>query len=970
MLGGSTRPSGLAPWWFSIIFAALWANIAKAAYVGTYPCPGVDSSTFEFSNIAVEVGYNEHDKYITYKLHTVALENITDVNATTNMYTTLHVTVEYIDHVIVDEYLRLCDFLSYDNETFVETLPLNSQEPSTFTEPEYPDGSNSPTTTLEPNSGATADTADGVATATTTAPAQMLEGLQTGSASSTGLAEPTTTAAAVARLRRRDSDSIGICPVLQGEHLMLTYWTDVGEPRTFGSYIARFSFISADHEHTLLSCSKVYATPKQPDSLILGVAILVVTTGVLIWVVNVIVMVFSPYQESSNAFLFRASTICNAPILTRMSPSIADYLRYIHYVFFMGALNLSYPGFYQPIMSSFRWSTLMDVNNGIAIPTEGHVYYAYTGNGLRGLMTSSSDTLATTEYQNFIKCLGILMLSVIFVSQINVGINRIRNRKHRSPTTAKAFFLNDFFYVVGIVVILFLEVFAIPFLVLTFYLFSAISSPGVQFDTVDQKTPKVWSIVVSIILLVLWLGLVFFFGIRYIFSKKNRRKLYSSLKIILIWGGFYHMYETGKVFFFLIDTLETFLFSLLVGAVQRNGGAQIVCIVVLELVYLLALIKISPYYSGAKMNPWKFVISSTKTLVAVLALPYIPSLNVNIRAKSNLAYAQMVMHLAIFLFLFILPTFYNLYAVSKEWIRARNGLAVWPLDANASNPVMVPMSGDDRSYRYDSSSVIVPEVDGSNLMYYRSRPKRVDSVLSLGLTPPGSPAPIDFHLGDSPEIRPSHTQRDSEAASIASEVLQLTDKRVLPGISVNHSFFPPSHPIYSKQPVDYTTREADVFYNSYRILEPDPEVKRLWESREERLNAKPAVDKEPYVPANADQVPKKQNRSRWLPKIQFGAPPAQEAVPDTEKGFHVMRPRQLVVKESHTEKYSAKDSLSLVRTSRSFSSKEDVISEKTQPGIHLQSSKSSTVDYEPAENRSSEDESESFVSFDNDGNGK
>ncbi|VEU24202.1 DEKNAAC105431 [Brettanomyces naardenensis] len=54
---------------------------------------------------------------MSFQLRTFALDDIYDVNNVTNMYTTLHFTLKYVDEVVLDQYLRLCDYVSVNHMT-------------------------------------------------------------------------------------------------------------------------------------------------------------------------------------------------------------------------------------------------------------------------------------------------------------------------------------------------------------------------------------------------------------------------------------------------------------------------------------------------------------------------------------------------------------------------------------------------------------------------------------------------------------------------------------------------------------------------------------------------------------------------------------------------------------------------------------------------------------------------------------
>ncbi|RHZ73697.1 hypothetical protein CDV55_107444 [Aspergillus turcosus] len=143
--------------------------------------------------------------------------------------------------------------------------------------------------------------------------------------------------------------------------------------------------------------------------------------------------------------------------IRKMVVDVADYVRYLQFIFLAGSLTMNYPGFYQPIVSQLAWSSLLywsgPVNHGFTYP--GIEDGIYATNGTYGL-----------EYmaQN----LGFpSMLDIMFDALINLCI------------------------VVSVIVII----------VLAVWLIKCGSRHGVTFDTVLVQLPEASRNIVGVTLL-------------------------------------------------------------------------------------------------------------------------------------------------------------------------------------------------------------------------------------------------------------------------------------------------------------------------------------------------------------------------------------------------------------------------------------------------------------------------------------
>ncbi|EAW14598.1 uncharacterized protein ACLA_076380 [Aspergillus clavatus NRRL 1] len=80
---------------------------------------------------------------------------------------------------------------------------------------------------------------------------------------------------------------------------------------------------------------------------------------------------------ASNLLLKRQS------LLARILVDIADYVRYLQFIFLAASLSMQYPGFYQPVASQLAWSSLLywtgPVEHGFTYPGVEDGFYAING---------------------------------------------------------------------------------------------------------------------------------------------------------------------------------------------------------------------------------------------------------------------------------------------------------------------------------------------------------------------------------------------------------------------------------------------------------------------------------------------------------------------------------------------------------------------------------------------------------------
>ncbi|KAJ5200303.1 TRP-like family [Penicillium cf. griseofulvum] len=119
----------------------------------------------------------------------------------------------------------------------------------------------------------------------------------------------------------------------------------------------------------------------------------------------------------------------------RITLDLADYLRYLQFIFLTGSLTLGYPGFYQPIVSKVAWSSLLywigPIDHGFTYPGVEDGLYAVNGTyGLEYMaQTLGFPTMPDVMINSFINLfiltfgvvVGILILFLI-TSELGRGL--------------------------------------------------------------------------------------------------------------------------------------------------------------------------------------------------------------------------------------------------------------------------------------------------------------------------------------------------------------------------------------------------------------------------------------------------------------------------------------------------------------------------------------------------------------------
>ncbi|KAM9906973.1 hypothetical protein OXX79_001235 [Metschnikowia pulcherrima] len=488
----------------SLILVSLFLRPALGGFIKSNAPPNLNYSALALEPFVIYVAIDVENQLMKFLINSQVshFQNtsttepvITDVNAATNRYTTLHVEIDFMGKTFVSENLRFCDLLTVKNTSLYEDTyrfdGLDSASSSTrvsSTPGSYSTGLTNPDIPghrpfMTNNSRATVNLH---------ARDQEFESL----IMSTSLA---TSNSSIEALFDNKAESLVKCPLYSNDSIAFYYQADVSENfEKFGSYSVRFTVVSNDEDSDVIGGAVGYLTSSvKPDSLEELLFYGVLAICVFSCVVNFLISICSPDQESQNPFLIEASAICNQGLLRQLEASPLVIISYLQYALFMTALDVQYPDFFQYTMSKIDWCVLLGINVfsswvSLPAPEVDNVYMTYFS-GLKAVAQYSTNGYFHFSWPNFIMCLVIWTAIGLLFYQIFIVLKTLASRQNGPSFLRKLFgrnyetknsilneadlessfmysFSTNMWALLGHILRDFLASFGLPFLVLTIYM--------------------------------------------------------------------------------------------------------------------------------------------------------------------------------------------------------------------------------------------------------------------------------------------------------------------------------------------------------------------------------------------------------------------------------------------------------------------------------------------------------------------
>ena len=321
------------------ILLGLYDRYPQGALVSTYQCAGVSKYNFKLAPFVIDVALDEEAEILKFFINSKVYDSssmsnegviINDVNTTTNKYTTFHVDIKFMGKTFINEDVRFCDMLAVKHTEDYISSPRKIEE-------------------IENN----------LATYSGAIASKYLnkDASHSGNDETYSLATSNKT---IESFFDNSTGSLVQCPLYANDSIVMYYEVDISDHYLkLGSYTVNFYVFANDDSSELIGCNRAYVTPEHSNdvkaTLSIGVPVLLVVTGLI----NFFTVIYSSHQESSNPFLFVASTICNENLLKQLDATVEEIITYLQFALFIGGLDLQYPGFYQPLVGQIRWCALM-----------------------------------------------------------------------------------------------------------------------------------------------------------------------------------------------------------------------------------------------------------------------------------------------------------------------------------------------------------------------------------------------------------------------------------------------------------------------------------------------------------------------------------------------------------------------------------------------------------------------------------
>lgn len=497
----------------------------------------------------------------------------------------------------------------------------------------------------------------------------------------------------------------------------------------FTTFSPTFIIIYGDTEATNIGCVSASVTPQLGNLSqllsFLPLVILILTGGAVLFAA-----MYSPWG-STNVFHFTSNYGRDADLLRLVTPGFGDCLQHIQFIVLTGSLSLSYPGFYQPIVSRAAWSTLMFNHTFVtdSEPWQSIIDGIYVTEGKYGLgrlgqlvgMSEPEDIWAGMMVWLCVIIAAVTVLSQIgfFVQWLFRTINGISEEDLRAKNLP---------FSVGNVIRIVYNYFLLPIISLSaFQLVVASQSPS-------------FAVALAVVTMALLIGFASWL-LWLIIRTRPKSVLFDDLPTVLRYGPLYNTYSDHSAAFALIPVLLTFIRGIAIGAVQPSGIAQVILLAICEVIQVLTIHAFRPFNPPTSMNAYHTVFATLRFLTVMLMVAFVQPLGVTDGPKGWIGYTILLIHAIVLVLGFFIKALQTVVEVIALMLGAggdddrgltRGGLSKIFGMRQLSRRVTPREVGPSRASQLSTSAMLVAE-DGSKTGYSMPSGRvRSESGASLG----------------------------------------------------------------------------------------------------------------------------------------------------------------------------------------------------------------------------------------------
>lgn len=431
--------------------------------------------------------------------------------------------------------------------------------------------------------------------------------------------------------------------------------SNLGASYAFTSLTATALIINGDSAATNLGCISAPITPDLGGGLSNVLTYIPLVVLVSVAVATAFAGILSPWG-TTDVFKWTSNYGRDADLLRLVTPGFGDCLQYIQFVVLTGGLTLTYPGYYQPVVSKVAWSALM-FNQSFVSEADGYqslIDGIYVTNGQYGLNDLSQLVgLADVDdiWAGMVVWLMVILAALLTIIQFGFLIRFVY--RQLSNTREEDLRAKNMPFSVGNVIRVVFSYFLLPIVALS------------MFQLVEAGHSPIYVVVLAAILLVIiivfaaWLLWV-------IASTRPRSYLFDDLPTVLLYGPLYNTYSDNAASFALIPVTLTFVRGIAIGALTPSGIAQLVVLAICEVITILTLHAFRPFHSPTSMNAYHTVFAAARFVSVLLMVAFAPSLGVTDGPKGWIGYAILLMHAGVLVFGFMLNALQTIVEVGAR----------------------------------------------------------------------------------------------------------------------------------------------------------------------------------------------------------------------------------------------------------------------------------------------------------------
>lgn len=435
---------------------------------------------------------------------------------------------------------------------------------------------------------------------------------------------------------------------------------EFGSLYSFASFSSTLLLLYGDEAVTNIGCVSSIITPDLGSNRnvvkFLPLAILVISGIAVIFAGN-----FSPWG-STDIFQWSSNYGRDADQLRLVTPGFGDCLQYIQFIVLTGSLTISYPGFYQPIVSQVGWSTVMfnesfvthkpgwqNVVDGIYV-TDINAKYGLERLGQLIGMADDQDIWA-----GMMVWLCVIIAATFLVVQAGFLAQWIYRRS--TKTTEEDLRAKNIPFSIGNIVRILYNYMLMPIVSFSAY------------QLVIASSAPAYSVALACVTLAVLIAVAAYL-LYLIITTRPKSVLFDDLPIVLRFGPLYNTYSDEAATFAFIPVVLQFSRGLAIGAIQPSGLAQIVILAICEVIHIFTLNAVKPFQSPTSMNAYHTVFSCLRLVTILLMVAFVPGLGVTEGPKGWIGYAILVVHACVLIFGFLLSSLQTIIEVIARMMGA------------------------------------------------------------------------------------------------------------------------------------------------------------------------------------------------------------------------------------------------------------------------------------------------------------